>query len=354
VTVAASELTLRLPDPGRDHAAVRFHTELLKRADAPALGYDDETGEWTLELPRPAPVARVEYLLELVDGRGRGRLVPDPANPLRAPGPFGDRSVYELPDYEPPAWIHDDEAPAGTLRGIRLRARRLRAQVNGLLWSPPDSDPREPLPLLVAHDGPEYAEFSGLVRFLESFAAEHELPPLRAALLAPVHGERDEHYSASARYSTALVRELLPQLARRAPTGGGRAARVGMGASLGALAMLHAHRMHPDSFGGLFLQSGSFFRRRLDRAESGFGRFGRITRFVGTVHRERVWPSPVPIGMTCGTGEENLANNRVMRDALAAQGYAVALDEHPDAHNWVSWRDTFDPSLLHFLQRLWD
>ena len=54
-----------------------------------------------------------------------------------------------------------------------------------------------------------------------------------------------------------------------------------MGASLGALAMLHAHRMHPDLFGGLFLQSGSFFRQRLDRYERGFPRFGRISRFVG-------------------------------------------------------------------------
>ena len=65
-----------------------------------------------------------------------------------------------------------------------------------------------------------------------------------------------------------------------------------MGASLGALAMLHAHRMHPDSFGGLFLQSGSFFRQRFDRNEAGFGRFRRITRFVGTVLRERSWPHP--------------------------------------------------------------
>jgi enterochelin esterase family protein len=204
------------------------------------------------------------------------------------------------------------------------------------------------------HDGPEYAQFSALVRFLESFTAEHELPPLRAALLAPVHGERNEHYSASARYSTALVRELLPQLERRAPTRRTRAARIGMGASLGGLAMLHAHRMHPDSFGGLFLQSGSFFRQRFDRDEAGFGRFRRITRFVGTVLRERSWPHPVPVAMTCGTGEENLANNRATRAALAAQGYVATLDEHPDAHNWVSWRDTFDPHLLEFLQRLWD
>ena len=41
-----------------------------------------------------------------------------------------------------------------------------------------------------------------------------------------------------------------------------------MGASLGALAMLHAHVRHPKSFDGLLLQSGSFFRQRYDKQES--------------------------------------------------------------------------------------
>ena len=35
--------------------------------------------------------------------------------------------------------------------------------------------------------------------------------------------------------------------------------RVGVGVSLGALAMLHAHRTQPPAFDALFLQSGSFF-----------------------------------------------------------------------------------------------
>ena len=352
MSVAADDVVLRVPDPGKTLRGVRLRTDLFKRGDPPAFSREGDGGGWVLRLQRPSTVARIEYLLELEDEDGTTTLAPDAANPLRVPGPFGARSVLELPEYRLPGWVEDHEAPAGRLRALHLRSRRLRAETGGLLWEPPGVDPSEPLPLLVAHDGPEYAEYSLLTRFLESMTAELELPPLRAALLQPI--ERDEHYSASARYATALVRELIPALERIAPTPRDRSARVGMGASLGALAMLHAHRMHPESFGALFLQSGSFFRQRSDRQESGFGRFRRITRFVGTVLGERSWPQPVPIAMTCGTGEENLHNNRAIRDALAAQGYTAALDEHPDAHNWVSWRDTFDPHLLVFLQRLWD
>jgi enterochelin esterase family protein len=117
--------------------------------------------------------------------------------------------------------------------------------------------------------------------------------------------------------------------------------------------MLHAHRLHPSLFEGLFLQSGSFFRREHEGYEREFPRFERIARFVGRVRRSREWPSPVPVTMTCGLGEENLGNNRAIRDVLAGQGYAVELVEHCDAHNWVSWRDVLEPHLTLLLERLW-
>src|SRR5438552_597724 len=108
---------------------------------------------------------------------------------------------------------------------------------------------------------------------------DERIPPLRAALIQPV--DRNETYSASALYSAALVRELLPEIGKRIRHG----ARIGIGASLGALAMLHAHIRHPGTFDGLLLQSGSFFRQRFDKQEAGFQRYRRITRFVGTVLR---------------------------------------------------------------------
>ena len=74
---------------------------------------------------------------------------------------------------------------------------------------------------------------------------------------------------------------------------------------------------------------------------------------MGRVRRIREWERPIPVTMTCGLGEENLGNNRAMRDALARQGYEVGLVEHRDAHNWVSWRDVLEPHLTVLLERLW-
>jgi enterochelin esterase-like enzyme len=336
-----SDLRFRVSDPRRELAGVRLLSDGTKR-QPPA--FRRRGSRWELRLP-PPPLARMEYLLELEAADGSRTLVPDPSNPLRTPGPFGDKSVVELDGYRPPGWLDDDEAPEGRLEGLTVASPALRATIGGLLWSAAGTDPEEPLPLLVAHDGPEYAEFSDLLRYLDSAVADLALPPLRAALLQPV--ARNEHYSASARYATAFVREVGPALRKRTPT----TALVGMGASLGALAMLHVHRVHPETFAGLYLQSGSFFRRRFDKYEAGFERFARITRFVGRVLNVESWEHPIPVSITCGTGEENLRNNRAVAVGLAAQGYPVELVEHPDAHNWVSWRDVFDPHLAHLVVR---
>lgn len=349
VTAAAVEFRLR--DPGGRYRGVRLLQELVRPRNRPQLvraGGD----WWSVGFPRPA-VDRMEYQFEVLHADGRIETICDPGNPRRAPGAFGDKSVVEFPGYGPPAWLDGGQPaprpanePGGTMR-FELASPRLRADVATLLWSAPGTDPEEPLPLLIAHDGPEYARYSGLVHFLERMHAQGRVPPMRAALLAPV--DRNESYSASARYAQALWADVLPALGFLAPTPAGRRWRVGMGASLGALAMLHLHRIYPGALGGLYLQSGSYFRQRYDKQESGFPRFRRIARFVGETLNASDWPDPVRVTLTCGTVEENLANNRAVRSALERQGYDVELHTHRDAHNYTSWRDTFDPHLVELL-----
>jgi len=172
--------------------------------------------------------------------------------------------------------------------------------------------------------------------------------PFRVALLPP--GDRNEWYSASAAYGRSLGRLVLPALRGLVPVTG---RPVGMGASLGALAMLHAERASPGAFAGLFLQSGSFFTARLDRQESGFPRYGRIVRFVRGVRRATAAGEPIPVVMTCGTEEDNIHNNRLMAAALADQGYPVQLAELPSRHDFESWRDGLHPHLTELLASVW-
>jgi enterochelin esterase-like enzyme len=337
--------TFAFPDPGAELAGVWLVQEVVVPRGGPE--FDRVEGGWRLRFPRP-PVDRMEYLLELVHPDGRSELVVDPTNPLRAPGAFGEKSVVQFPEYVPPQWL-DVDAPPGRLREVGLPL--LGAMMQAGVWSPADTDDETPVPLLVVHDGIEFGSYAGLTRMLDALTCSGALPPMRAALLHPI--DRDGHYSASPDYAAALAGEVLPRLHELAPTPPGRRYRVGHGASLGALAMLHAHRTRPELFGGLFLQSGSFFHHRYDRFELGFEQFQRIRWFMDRVHAEREWALPVPVAMTCGRPEFNLPNNRATSLVLRSQGYPVTLRVVPDAHNWIGWRDACTPDLVDLLTTLW-
>ena len=339
-TVSSGRVTFRLADPEGRYAAVRLCSDLPLSDRERSFARDGDA--WALEIDPPA-VARLEYHIEVIGHDGSRETGPDPGNPLRAPGAFGEKSVLLLPGYEPPAWL-DAATVDGHYVDFSVRGRGLGANVEGRIWSPSTD---EPLPLLVAHDGPEYDKLAFLTRYSAAMIAAGTLPPHRVALLAP--GARNEWYSASALYSRALYVDVVPALREAVPVAG---PPVGMGASLGALAMLVTQRRAPGTFGALFLQSGSFFMPRFDSHESGFPRYGRIVRVVRRILRSPEHPDAVPVQLTCGTSEENVFDNRVMARALAEQGYDARLDEVPDMHNYTGWRDAFDPHLTRLLARM--
>jgi len=348
--VIGGQILFRMPDPDHELEHVNLVQEIMRPRVGPPFDYNDEIGAWQLKFPLPH-ADRMEYMFELMWPDDRNEYVRDPTNTVRSPNPFGDKSVVEFPGYEPPKWLDVDTEPLGNHQHTTIASRVLRTELSTIVWSPPATPSDEPLPVLIAHDGPEYAHHSGLTRFLGRCVEEGRLPRMRAVLVAPV--DRDHAYSASAVYSRALTYDILPAAEKLAPAPHGRRMRIGMGASLGALAVLHVHRQSPASFGGLFLQSGSYFRQRFDKVESGFVRFRRVSRFMGRVLTADQWPHPIRVTMTCGTIEEDLANNRVTRDALERPSYDLVLHENRDGHNWTGWRDTFDPHLVNLLNKVW-
>jgi enterochelin esterase-like enzyme len=354
--VGPQTITFRLDDPDHALLAVSLHEELVRPPGGTALTWAD--GVWRLELPRPdlrpGGALRMEYALALTHPDGGEEHRPDPGNPLVAPGAFGDRSVVRLPGYRVPTWVDAPlpEGAEGSTSRFDLPVPRFRSAMPLVLWEPPGAGPEDRLPLLVVHDGPEYDALAGMTRLLAHLVAEGRVRPLRAALLGPVPDRRDEAYSASAHYADALVHTAFAWLERTAPQPED-ALPVVVGASLGALAALHAAHRHPRRIGGLLLQSGSYFRHRTDPQERGFPRFDRIARFVGEVLRARRSTSPLPITMTCGTVEENLANNEVMATALAGAGHDVTFRRVRDGHTYTAWRDCLDPLLPDLLRRAW-
>jgi enterochelin esterase family protein len=340
--ISERTVTFRLADPGHRLAGVRLVQDV--RIPGDRLGFHRASDGWELVIDRP-PVHRMEYKLELRHQHGGMETVLDPGNPRQVAGVFGPKSLLEFPGYAPPDWLGLAAEP-GNVTSIEVPVSALNAAVSAWVWSPAGTAPDERLPLLVVHDGPEYDTLASLTRYLSAGVAGRWLPRLRAALLSP--GPRDRWYSANMRYSRALCTTVLPAITGQLAT----SVRVGMGASLGGLSLLHAHYQHPDALDALFLQSGSFFLPRFDAHEQRFPYYRRIVKFVAAVHEGGRRPRPVPTVLTCGMIEENIENNRLMTKTLRDRGYPATLHEVPDMHNYTAWRDAFHPYLTGLLDRM--
>jgi enterochelin esterase family protein len=328
--VDGTGVTFRLADPHRRLQAVRLLNE-IGLPEPLDLRYGDS--QWQLRLPLPA-VDRMEYLYEIEDRHGKRTTVTDPANRLQAGGAFGQKSEARFPGYVEPPWL-----AARAVDAVLVPFES--SPLTGSLWQPASLADRQPAPLMVVHDGPEYATLGSFTHYLGASIAAGVLPPLRAALLGP--GDRNRWYAANPAYARALATAMgaVPSTAR-----------VGLGLSLGGVAVLHAHRLFPALFDALMLQSGSFFTRALDPQEHRFTGFAAVTAFVEELHAATSDERPVPAVLTCGIAEENLANNRSMAATLRRLGYPAELVEARDAHNYTAWRDALHPHLTALVSNL--
>src|SRR6478672_4024609 len=76
----------------------------------------------------------------------------------------------------------------------------------------------DPLPLLVALDGPEYSRRAHLTSTLRAATASGRIPPTRVALLEP--GPRNERYAANPDHAAALTGHVLPTVRTAYATAG--------------------------------------------------------------------------------------------------------------------------------------
>ena len=329
-------------DAGVTPAHLWYH--LRDFGDDPA--FHPRGGHWVATLP-PPPVDRLEYRIVVREDDGTEAMLLDPRNPRQAPGVFGANSLLELPGYRPPEWL-GTASPAWGPEPITVTTAVEGVVVQGDLLTPPGAGPDDLLPLLVAHDGPEYARLARLLDYLWWLGTDNPRLRCRALLLQPA--DRDLSYAASATYTDALVDQALPRARALAPTVG---PVVGLGASLGALALAHAAATRPGTFGGLLCQSGSFFLPRFDAHEQRFRYYDRVVAAVADLHAAPATLDGVTVALTAGLGEENLENNRALAERLRALGVDADIVEGRDGHNYTAWRDLLHPTLKSLLGGLW-
>jgi enterochelin esterase-like enzyme len=341
-SVIEHQLVFTLQDPGHRWIQVALDCD---DAIPGRRTFRRSTSGWALAIPRPE-LDRIEYRLLVTDESGVTKVICDPENPELTPTVFGERSVGLMPGYRRPAWMlrRDSEDP-GAFAELAFKDE-LIGELPIQVWAPSSLPADQAAPLLVCHDGPEYASLASLPQYGAAMIADGTLPAFRIALMEPL--ERDAWYAANPGYVAAEL-AALDAIGEGNPILG---SPVVMGASMGGLAALLVALAAQGRIAGVFSQSGSFFTTDLDPQEGSYPYFTEVTQAVARIDQ----PKPTQrlrIAMTCGSMEENLANNELMARKLRALGHQVEFARLRDLHNYTAWRDGLDPALTDLLRTVW-
>jgi enterochelin esterase family protein len=264
-------------------------------------------------------------------------------------------SLLELPAAPAQPWVKPLEGvPKGTLKEHRLKSKSLKDERAVTVYTPANYDPKgEKHGLLVLFDGAFYQDDEMIPgpTILDNLIARKKIQPLVVVLVKHELGTRNKDLMCSEPFAAFLVNELVPWVRAEYRVSEEPARTIVGGLSLGGLMASYCGLCHPDVFGNVLSQSGSYWwypggleqdDRDLPMAEPGW-----LTREYLTAPRRDV-RFYVEIGrFEQGGGFANaVTETQRFRDILKAKGYSIQYSEYTGGHDYVSWRGTFADGLM--------
>lgn len=282
----------------------------------------------------------------------------DPFNPLSTPpkvlsDKFSGESVLELPGAPKcPALERQADVKQGSVETHRVRSERLDNTRDIFLYRPHDySSVRDGNSLLIVFDGDRYIDDIPLPTILDNLIAAKKIPPTAAVLISNLSQEsRSNELPPNERFSEFLAEELMPWVKQQGLSAD-PSRTVVMGASFGGLAAAHAGFQHPELFGKVYSQSGSFWwapgatSRTQKQVEPEW-----LTReFAATPLKPVSFYLEAGVFEVGGPGLTMLDVTRHLRDVLRAKGNHVHYAEFAGGHGYFYWRYTVADGIVALL-----
>jgi enterochelin esterase-like enzyme len=282
---------------------------------------------------------------------------PDPLNPRTHVIPKDDEdpedteatlSVLALSQAPPQPWVDvRPDAPTGHVEMVRLRSDILDNERRVWIYTPPGYTAHdEPCNLLILFDGLAYTEIVPTPTILDNLMSESLVAPTVAVLLDNPETTRRTELPCYSPFADFLSQELVPWIHQRYNVNSDPARVTIGGSSHGGLAAAFAGLKHPELFGNILSQSGSFWWKPEDATE-----YEWLTRQFAVTDR-----LPLRFYMDVGLLESiafpgdgcpsPLVASRHMRNVLQARGYTLTYAEYNGGHDYLCWQGTLADGLL--------
>lgn len=316
------------------------------------------TGLWTVTITT-AKDSRFAYIFQVTNEKALGALDPKPNLPqkgIRLDSLNPSRSsngqsmlVLENAPKRPFADVAASPGVKGVVTSGTIDSAILKEKRGYSVYTPHGYDPARPgrYGLLVVFDGEAYMSLVPTATILDNLIAAGKIPPM-VAILVNSHTTRNRDLTCSKAFSDFLATELLPAVKAKYPGIEKKASRVIVaGCSFGGLCSGYCGLAHPETFGNVLSQSGSYWVNGNDWQKQDQD-MPPAEGFVqaGFMKSKKL---PVRFFIEVGTyedGARQLMTNRQLRDILLAKGYDVTYSEFNGNHDFEHWRGSLADGLI--------
>jgi enterochelin esterase-like enzyme len=295
-----------------------------------------------------------------IDPLNGNRWAPDPEDP-DVPAHQGFSAV-EMPDAPPQPWVTRRKGiPEGKVERHMLTSAVMKNEREIGIYVPAGyAKTAPPYGLLILFDENAYLKNdkqSARVpteAILDNLIAEKRIPPMLAVFVDNGPGNaRSRELPCNPAFADFLNFELVPWVRRLYNVTPDPQQIVVGGSSYGGLAAAYAALRHPETFGNVLSQSGSYWRTP---PKTPGGSDFDSTAEPNWVAKQFISSPKLPVRfyMDAGSDEIDLSGkgasilvpNRHLRDVLLAKGYEVHYQEFNGGHDYLSWRGTLADGLI--------
>lgn len=245
-------------------------------------------------------------------------------------------SFVETPNAEAQKFLENKiETKRGKVEQFTIKSEILANERSVSIYTPPNFDASKTYPLIVLFDEELYLNEINAPLILDNLTAENLIPPVIAVFVGSV--EREKELTGNPQFAEFISFELLDWLRKSYKIAESAKNKIIGGASFGGLAAVFTGLSHPETFGKILSQSGSFWRNPtviFDKLSAQKSSNQIIYLDAGLYEIESK------------NGISLLDANRKLRDVLREKNFSFKYQEFKGGHGTINWRGTFADAII--------
>lgn len=290
--------------------------------------------------------SRTDYQIVLNDSKW----ILDAANPHTRGSWSGPVSVLTMRDFRVTEFTQRrEDVPQGTLTDwTALESTAWGAPINYRVYTPPNYDTLEQLPVLYVTDGNDFSrEREGAMPVvLDNLIADGKITPVMAVFIdardpknLSDNQRETQLIQRSEAFANFITSELIPTVDAQYHTNATREGRVLVGTSYGGVFSIFAGLKYPEVFGNLALFSPAYWV--LDSPS------GRMSQFVRDALAKKS-AAPTKIFMSGGIPDWDVGKLEPRAKLFRDRGDKIQLFHSQEGHSWGAWSGLMDEMLEYF------